>query len=284
MSGPVTYSHEPFASTVTVGDNNSAPGGNGVIPQSAVATLASSTVNAKIFGNDDIDDGTPAGAARADAYRKAQVEAGVFKQSDLDKGDNATASEVDSRPPPTISGTQVDCTQIHSGFNLATHITPSTTLKQFIYDLPQIPNHKYRAIPAQMNLQPDDIVCNLAQLCANVWEPIKAHYPNAIITNALRTGDSIGAGCHGTGQGMDIQFTGVQPAGYYAIAQWIKDNIAASQVILEYSTSSGATKAWIHCSVAPSAPGKGIVIASNNRVLTMMNHRLRNVGLANLAV
>lgn len=286
MSGPVTYGELPFASTVTVGDNNSAPGSAGGI-QAPVQTNAvgSSAMAAAQVGMDDVDDGTPGGNARANAYRQAQIAAGVYKQADLDKGDNAIAKEVDSRPPPSIAGSQVDCTAIHQSFNLNTLITPNVRLKEFIYDLPQIPNHKYTGVPSQMGLRADDIVCNLGNLCHNVWEPLKARYSNAIITNNLRTGADIGAGAHGTGQGMDIQFNksgggSINPNDYFAIAQWIKDNISYDQLILEYTTTSGTLKAWIHCSIYF---GTGIQVKPVNRVLTMMNHRLASTGLANLA-
>jgi hypothetical protein len=288
MSGPVTYGEIPFASTVTVGDSNSAPGNSGSLivrtgpnPKISAAALAAAQV-----GMDDVDDGTPGGAARAKAYREAQVAAGIYKQEDLDKGDNAVAKEVDSRPPPTITGTQVDCTAIHESFNLNTMITPNVRLKEFIYDFPQIPNHKYTAVCPQMGLRPDEIVCNLGNLCYNIWEPLRTRYPNAIITNNLRTGASIGAGPHGTGQGMDIQFTrsgggSINPSEYFALAQWMKDNISYDQLILEYaSTGGGGLKAWIHCSVYF---GTGLKVLPVNRVLTMMNHRVASVGLANLA-
>lgn len=287
MSGPVTHSEIPFASTVTVGDSNSAPGSSGSNPSPGSSSIVSAAaIAAAQVGMDDVDDGTPAGAARAKSYRQAQVAAGVFKQEDLDKGDAIVAREIDSRPPPNIAGHQVDCTAIHQSFDLTTFITPNVRLKEFIYDLPQIPGQKKTAVCAQMGLNPDDIVCNLGNLCYNVWEPLKARYPNAIITNNLRTGDKIGAGPHGTGQAMDIQFTrsgggSISPADYFAIAQWMKDNISYDQLILEYATTGGGgLKAWIHCSVYF---GTGLQVKPINRVLTMMNNALKNVGLANLA-
>lgn len=287
MSGPVTHSEIPFASTVTVGDSNSAPGSSGNNPAQVGSSsiVSAATVAAAQVGMDDVDDGTPGGAARAKAYRESQVAAGVYKQADLDKGDAAVAKEIDSRPPPNIAGSQVDCTAIHQGFDLSTFITPNVRLKEFIYDLPQIPGQKQKSVCAQMGLKPDDIVCNLGNLCYNIWEPLKTRYPNAIITNNLRTGSSIGAGSHGTGQGMDIQFTrsgggSINPNDYFAIAQWMKDNISYDQLILEYATTGGALKAWIHCSVYF---GTGIQVKPVNRVLTMMNHSLKSVGLANLA-
>jgi hypothetical protein len=105
------------------------------------------------------------------------------------------------------------------------------------------------------------------------------------MTNSLRTGSAIGAGPHGTGQGMDIQFNtssgiSIAPADYFAIASWMKETIAYDQLILEYSTARGYTVAWIHCGIYA---GTGKRVSPTNKVLTMMNHQIRAVGLANLA-
>jgi hypothetical protein len=60
----------------------------------------------------------------------------------------------------------------------------------------------------------------------------------------------------------------------------MKENIAYDQLILEYSTERGHTVAWIHCGIYA---GTGKKVSAVNKVLTMMNHQLRAVGLANLA-
>lgn len=278
MSGPVTYSVTPFASTVIVGDQTAGGGNNG-------AGLSIATVTAKMFGGDSLDDGTPRGRSIADAYMAKQVKAGVFKQADLDRGDKIVAKEVDNRAAPAVTGTSVDCTAIHQGFNLSTKLSANITLGDFINRLVAIPNCKRNSVPAQMGLKADDIVCNLAHLCVNVWEPIKARYPNAIITNTLRVGSNIGAGPHGTGQGMDIQFNvsgggSINPAEYFAIAQWIKDNIPYNQLLLEYSTVKGYLVAWLHVSIYA---GTGKQVTGASRVMTFMNNRTHSVGLSNLA-
>jgi hypothetical protein len=276
MSGPVTYSNLPFASTVIVGDQSGGPAING-----AGITLA--TINARLYGGDSLDDGTPAGRARAEAYNREQVKAGVFKQADIDKGDKAEAKEADGKA--ASSKAQEDGNAVADDFDMNVMLTDRTSLKQFINTLVAIPGCKRNAVPAQCGLKPADIVKNLSKLCKNVWEPIKDRYPNAIITNTLRVGDSIGAGPHGTGQGMDIQFNGtsgtsISPSEYYAIAQWARDNLAYNQLLLEYSTSKGYMVAWLHMSVE-SDKGKNANGAS--RVMTFMNNASRGVGLMNLA-
>ena len=278
MSGPVTYSVTPFASTVTVGDQSA--GG-----ENASAGINVATVTVRMFGGDSIDDGTAAGRARAEKYMKQQVDAGVFKQADIDKGAAIIPREVDPTPPPPAEGGSVDCTAIHQGFNMNTKLSPTTTLGDFINKLVAIPNCKRKSVPAQMGLSPDQIVCNLAHLCVEVWEPIKARYPNAIITNTLRVGSNVGAGPHGTGQGMDIQFNvtnggSIPPKDYFAIAQWIKSNISFNQMLLEYSTVKGYLVAWIHISIYA---GTGKQTNDASRVLTFMNNKTHSVGLSNLA-
>jgi len=278
MGGPVTHSVLPYAATVTVGDSNGASPASGSAP-----TVTPLSVLSKVFGNDDLDDGTPTGQARAEAYIKEQVANGTFKQSDLDKG-NVTPSQIDNTKTEIKSGIPADCSAIHQHYDLSTLIGTSTTLGNFIKDYPAIPNQKYNSVPAQLGLQPDQIVCNLSHLCINAWEPIKQQYPNVVLTNSLRTGDAVGAGPHGTGQAMDIQFfqggQSIAPAEYFVIAQWIKSNIAFDQLLLEYSTAKGPLIAWIHISTYKDS---GIQVKPINRVLTMMNHKLTNVGLANLA-
>ena len=279
MGGPVSHSQWPYASTVIVGDSNgtSPPSGGGL-------SIPATSANDKVFGMDDLDDGTPEGAQRADNYISEQVKNGTFKQSDVDSGNAKVASQLDNTPTERKSGTPANCDAIHTNYNLSTLIGSRTTLGNFIKDYPAIPKHKYTSIPAQMGLQPDQIVCNLSQLCINAWEPIKQQYPNALITNALRTGSDIGGGCHGTGQAMDIQFSksgggSIPPKDYFEIAKWVKNNIAFDQLLLEYSTSRGPLVAWIHVSVYKDT---GIKAKEVNRVLTFMNHRVANVGLANL--
>jgi len=291
MPGNASWSIWPFSTGVIVGENPNGGQNTGAgvpIDNAAIRnslkvdvpkTISAAQIDAASAVNDDVDDGTPAGKIRSQNYVQQQINKGVFKAENLALGDKAVASQVDSRPPPTITGTKVDCTEFHKGFNLGTKLTPNTTLGDFIYKLPQIPHLKQQSVPAQMGLKPDQIVCNLAHLCLNVWEPIKRKYPNAIATNTLRTGADIGAGPHGTGQGMDIQFTGVTTGGYFAIAQWVKDNISYDQCLLEYDTAKGYLVAWLHMGIYV---GTGKQVLPINRVLTMMNQHIYKPGLHNL--
>lgn len=288
MGGNASWSIWPFSSAVVVGDNATAGKNTGSPPILVALTAAQ-------LANDDLDDQTAKGRSQADRYVQQQIDKGVFNAVAIATGNKSIASVVDVRPPPPNENQSVDCTEIHRGFNLTTKITPNTTLGDFINRLPQIAKYKYKSVPAQMGLTPDQIVCNLANLCHRAWEPIKAKYPNAIISCTLRTDPNIGKGPHGYGQGMDIQFN--TPAGvsiptldYYDIAVWVKDHIKYDQLILEYSTERGYLVSWLHIGVfagdprtVPGAivPPWGKKVEVINRVLTMMNHRVINVGLAN---
>jgi hypothetical protein len=283
VGGPVTYGWRPFASTVLVGDvtagaSNSDPG----------LSLAKATEEQ--FVADDVDDGTPEGAAKADAHVKEQVDTGVYNQSSVDRGNNTVAKEKDNKaakPSASVekmkTGYEEDIRK--NGASMSTKLTENTSIGDFINKQPTLPNNKLGAIPPQMGLTPEEIACNLSSLCKNVWEPIKARYPNAVMTNGLRTGSNIGAGAHGTGQAMDIQFNrsgggSIPPDDYFAIAQWIRDNVEYDQLLLEYHTARGPLVAWIHTSIYA---GTGIKAKENNRLLTFMNHKVYSPGLANLA-
>jgi hypothetical protein len=103
---------------------------------------------------------------------------------------------------------------------------------------------------------PQAVVNNLAALALNIWEPVKAKYPNAFMTNTYRHGASIGGGAHGTGQAMDLQFRGVSAHDYYDIAVWMSKNLPYDQLLLEYLPGKTV---WIHVSYAiPGLPYGGL--------------------------
>lgn len=278
MGGPVTHSKLPYATTVTVADISGSAPITGQQP-----TLSPLEADAKVFENDDLDDGTTVGRNKAEAYVQRQVNKGIFNSQTIEEGNNRTPSQIDNTGTESNSLTPANCESIHNGFDLSTLIAPSITVGNFIKDYPVIPGCKQRSVPAQCGLQPDQIVCNLSQLANNIWVPLKSQYPDLVMTNSLRIGDAIGAGPHGTGQGMDVQFiTGgrqLPPKEYFERAQWVKNNLPYDQIILEYSTARGYLIAWLHISIYKDT---GKPAASNSKVITMMNHKIKNVGLANL--
>jgi hypothetical protein len=112
---------------------------------------------------------------------------------------------------------------------------------------------------------PEAVVNNLAALALNVYEPIKAKYSNATITNSFRHNDPKSQ--HGTGQAMDLQFRGVGAHEYFDIAVWISKNIPYDQLLLEYLPGKTV---WIHISfAAPGLPNGGKKTPTQNKLATL---------------
>jgi hypothetical protein len=92
------------------------------------------------------------------------------------------------------------------------------------------------------------------------------------VTNTFRRSNG-SASQHHKGQAADIQFRGVAKAQYYTIAQWIRDNVAYDQLLLEYKTT-GTGLPWIHISFNKDRQRK--------QVLTFLNDRTYGQGLIQL--
>lgn len=128
------------------------------------------------------------------------------------------------------------------------------------------------AIVNQVGLTKEEIICNLKNLAENVLEPIKAKYPNMIVTSAFRAGS--GTSQHLKGEAVDIQFTGVTKNFYYEAAQWIKNNVPYDQFLLEYKTT-GTGLPWIHVSLVRNRKQR-------YQIMTFLNHRRAADGLVKL--
>lgn len=110
------------------------------------------------------------------------------------------------------------------------------------------------------------ILHNLSNLAANIWEPLKAKYPNAIITNTFRQnppGGNSTQAQHGLGMAMDIVFPGANAEQYLEIAKWIRDNLNFDQLLQE---KAGNTR-WIHVS---HYSGYGYKVPAVNKVANVV--------------
>lgn len=128
-------------------------------------------------------------------------------------------------------------------------------------------------IKDQVGLTRDEIICNLKNLAENVIEPLKAQYPNAMITSAFRHGS--GTSQHLKGEAIDIQFRNISKSEYFNIAQWIKANLPYDQLLLE-GKSVGTRLPWIHISLTRTRKQR-------YQVMTFFNHKKIADGLVNLA-
>jgi hypothetical protein len=141
--------------------------------------------------------------------------------------------------------------------------TPMNVNSQYVTGVSRGDN---KHIKAQYGLTVPQILHNLSNLASNAYEPIKAQFPNVVVTNTFRQGPPGGAHeqkQHGTGQAMDLVFPGVSRAKHFEIAKWIRDNIPFDQLLQE---KSGNT-IWIHVSVFS---GYGSKVETSNRVANMI--------------
>lgn len=202
--------------------------------------------------NVDGDDDSTAGKVEADRFlAEGRITAAEHKK-------------ITTTPPPKTPGVAPSppvpsrtSAAVPGDITFATVLTPNgTTLGNMIKNvayprtIQQLADHNSTVSSAQ------NVVNNLAALALNVYEPIKAKYPNLLITNSFRQGEVKNGqkipdkGQHGSGQAMDLQFRGVPAHSYFDIAVWISKNIPYDQLLLEYLPNKTV---WIHVSFA--APG-----------------------------
>jgi hypothetical protein len=123
----------------------------------------------------------------------------------------------------------------------------------------------------QHGLSQDEIVCNLAHLCLNVMEPLKAKYgSDLVVQSGFRVpGQVKGAAAskktsqHELGQAVDVSFESAnssrtKKSAMYDKAVEVKQAVPFDQMIFE---SMGPGSAWIHLSYVKSG--------NRNNVLTM---------------
>lgn len=249
-----------------------------------------------IFIGDDVEINTPAAAALADGdetdtfepgsgakHIAASKAAGVFTARDikgLNRAGTIVAKDSDSKAPPAQGPVSSDCGDLHDQIGNYPGIlidklplTSNFTLGA-ITRAPSITfDHPVR--PGSTVLGFEQTLCNLKLLTINCIEPIKAKYPNLHITNSWRpAGIGSPTSQHPKGQAFDMQFRGVHPKEYFTICQWIRDNVAYDQLLLEYKTT-GTRLPWIHLSFDSAK--------SRRQVLTLLNDVTYAQGLTQLA-
>ena len=209
------------------------------------------------------DDDNTAGKAEADRFL-AEGRITAEKHREI----TTTLTPKGPGVPPSAPVPGKDVAAVTGDLTYATKLTPNGfTLGQAIKNvtfprtIPQLADN-VRGLPVQ------NIVNNLAGLALNILEPIKAKYPNMLITNTYRQGP--GQAQHGTGQAADLQFRGVPAHKYFEIATWVEKNIPYDQLLLEYLPGQTV---WIHISYAiPGLPygGQSVRVSKPiNRLATL---------------
>ena len=232
----------------------------------AATTVPKVTVTAAVQNVEGDDDNT-AGKVQADKFlAEGRITAEEHKTI------TTTPQPKTDGVKPTAAKAAQPFTPVPATITMDMVLTPKgTTLAQMIKNV-TFP----RTIPQLAECHPSvagpqAVVNNLAALAQNCIEPIKAKYPNTLITNSYRHGASIGGGQHGTGQACDLQFRGVPAHSYIDIAKWIEQNIPYDQLLLEYLPSKTV---WVHMSFAlPGLPYGGLCIRKSKpaNILATLN-------------
>lgn len=112
------------------------------------------------------------------------------------------------------------------------------------------------ALRLSIENQPDDEqLNNLLLLCANVLQPVRDHFGKGVkVNSALRTipvNRAVGSSDsshHVKGMAADIEIPGVPNA---ELAEYIRDHLPHTQVILEFYTQGIPDSGWVHVSYDP---------------------------------
>jgi hypothetical protein len=226
----------------------------------SAVTVPRVTVVAAVQNVEGDDDNT-AGKAQADTFL---AQGRITKQEYTELTTTPTPKTQGVAPVAPVASRE--SAAVTGDISFATVLTPNgTTLATMIKNVtfPRTIAQLSQCAPSVSG--PQAVVNNLAALALNVWEPIKAKYSNATITNSFRHNDPRSQ--HGTGQAMDLQFRGVGAHDYFDIAVWISKNIPYDQLLLEYLP--GRT-VWIHISFsAPGLPNGGRKTPPQNKLATL---------------
>ena len=212
------------------------------------------------------------------AYIQSQIDAGKLTTDDIKKQAllNKTAEDTSpAKPPGPLSKSCADIaslTPFPTGSAIDNIVlTPNYTVGK----LTRSPNVTFDnpLRSGQVGLSVEEICCNLKLLAVNCIEPIRAQYATAFVTNTFRLSNGKNSQHH-KGMAADIQFRGLAKAQYFAVAQWIRDNVSYDQLLLEYKTT-GTGLPWIHISFNKDNQRK--------QVLTFLNDVTYGQGLIQLA-
>lgn len=259
---PVYDAVNVYANGVLIALYNAASTGGVAVAASVPRVTITSAVQ-----NVEGDDANTAGKAEADRFlAEGRITAAEYKQlttTPEPKGPGLKASPAKQSQP---------FAPVSASINMEMVLTPKgTTLAQMIKNVtfPRTVQQLAEHHPSVAG--PQAVVNNLAALAQNCIEPIKAKYPNALVTNSYRHGSTIGGGQHGTGQACDLQFRGVPAHSYFEIAKWIEQNIPYDQLLLEYLPGKTV---WVHMSFAlPNLPYGGLSIRKSKpgNILATLN-------------
>jgi len=107
---------------------------------------------------------------------------------------------------------------------------------------------------------------NLTELAGKVLQPIRDHYQKGVKINSGFRHPEVNAKVGGSrtsdhckGMAADLEIPGVANA---ELAQWVKDNLEFTQLILEFYTPGIPDSGWVHVSYDPNNLKKQVMTAT----------------------
>lgn len=138
--------------------------------------------------------------------------------------------------------------QLSENFSLSEMVKSETALR---YDMDNTPG--------------DAEIANLKTLCEKVLQPVREHYGKGVKVNSGFRHPEVNAKVGGSktsdhckGQAADIEIPGVANAD---LAEWIKNNLEFTQLILEFYTPGVPDSGWVHVSYDSSNLKKQVMTA-----------------------
>lgn len=238
------------------------------------------------YSREDYDEPTPEVRANflfeeperdSTAYVEQKIDEGIYNKEDIDQAKKAEPLESNTDKGKETPPLSTDCkdidkmTSFDNSLQLSQHYTLGNMLNTVM---------SKSVLRDQVGLSKKEIVCNLKLLCINVLEPLKAMYPDMIVTSAFRNNSTVANGVsqHEKGQAADIQIPSYSKTleKYYDAVLKIRDSITHDQLLLEYTnTSKSAPGTWIHITFNPK--GNRPATAANKH-LTFLNHKTYKAG------
>lgn len=106
------------------------------------------------------------------------------------------------------------------------------------------------------NAPSQEVISNLQELSNMVLQPIRDHFDKSVTVNSGYRSPEVNTAVGGSktsdhckGQAADIEIAGIPNA---ELAEWIRDNLAFTQVILEFYTQGIPDSGWVHVSYDPA--------------------------------
>ena len=116
-------------------------------------------------------------------------------------------------------------------------------------------------------------IANLTELAGKVLQPIRDHFAKGVHINSGFRHPDVNAKVGGSrtsdhckGMAADLEIPGVANAD---LAQWVKDNLEFTQLILEFYTPGIPDSGWVHVSYDPKNLKKQVMTATKQNGKTV---------------